>query len=63
MDDTPRAELLLELRVLRVEVTFGFFLRVQVIKVAKELVEPVGGRQVLVLVAEVVLAELAPGRG
>ena len=34
---------------------------VQVVEVAEELVEPVVGRQELVLVAEVVLAELAGG--
>ena len=37
------------------------FLGIQVIQVAEELVEAVGGGQVLVLVAEVVLAELAGG--
>ena len=37
----------------------GLLLRVQVVEVAEELVEAVGRRQVLVQVAEVVLAELA----
>ena len=37
----------------------GFLLGVEVVQVAEELVEPVRGRQVLVQVAEVVLAELA----
>ena len=40
---------------------FRFFLGVQVVQVAVELVEPVNGRQELVAVAEVVLAELAGG--
>ena len=39
----------------------GLFFGVEVIEVAVELVEAVHGRQVLVLVAEVVLAELAGG--
>ena len=38
----------------------GLFLRVQVVEVAEELVEAVHGRQVLVAVTEVVLAEM-PG--
>ena len=38
---------------------FGFLFRVEVIEVAVELIEAVHRRQVLVLVAEVVLAELA----
>ena len=40
-------------RILRV------FFRIEVVEIPKELVEPVGGRQVLVAVAEMVLAELA----
>jgi len=39
---------------------FGLVLGVQVLERAEELAEPVRGRQVLVAVAQVVLAELAP---
>ena len=56
-----RAELLLERRILRIVGQLRLFLGVQVIEVAEELVEAVHGRQVLVPVAEVVLAELAGG--
>ena len=59
MDDAARAELLLELRVLRVVGMLWLLLRVQVVEVAEEFVEPVIGRQHLVAVTEVVLAELA----
>ena len=59
VDDAARAELLLELRVLRIVGMLRLFFRVQVVEVAEELVEPVCGRQHLVAVAEVVLAELA----
>jgi hypothetical protein len=45
----------------RVVELLGLFLGVEVIEVAVELVEPVHGRQELVAVAQVVLAEL-PGR-
>ena len=48
-----------ELVLVRVVELLGFLLGVEVIQVAEELVEPVHGRQVLVQVAEVVLAELA----
>ena len=47
--------------ILRIVRFFGFLLGVEVIQVAEELVEAVHRRQVLVAVAEVVLAEL-PGR-
>ena len=55
------AELLLEGRVLRVVREFGLFLRVQVIEIAEEFVEPMYGRQEFVAVAQMVLAELAGG--
>ena len=58
VDHTPRAELLLELGILRVVVGLRLFLGVEVVEVAEELVEAMIGRQVLVAVAEVVLAEL-----
>ena len=39
----------------------GFLLGVQVIQITQELVEAVVGRQVFVLVAEVIFTELAGG--
>ena len=59
MQHAARAEMLLELRVLRVVGVLRLLLGVEVVEVAEELVEAVHRRQVLVLVAEVVLAELA----
>ena len=59
MKHAARAELLLELGVLRVVGVLGLLFRVEVVEVAEELVEAVNGRQVLVVVAQVVLAELA----
>ena len=56
-----RPEVLLELRVLRIVRILRLFLGVEVIEIAEELVEAVQRRQILVLVAEVVLAELAGG--
>ena len=59
---TPRGpKLLPELRVLRIVGVLRLLLGVEVVEVAEELVEAVVGRQELVLVAEVVLAELAGG--
>lgn len=49
-----------ELVLVRIVLLLRFFLGVEVIRVAEELVKPVHSRQVLVQVAEVVLAEL-PG--
>ena len=48
-------------RIFRIVGVFGLVLGVEVIKIAKELVEAVHGRQELVAVAEVVLAELSGG--
>ena len=59
MDDAAGAETLAKGRVLRVVGVLGLFFSVQVIEVAEELVEAVVGGQELVLVAQVVLAELA----
>ena len=59
MDHVARADLVLERG--RVVGCGRVLHRVEVIEVAEELVEPVHGRQVLVQVAEVVLAELAGG--
>src|SRR5262245_39798752 len=56
---TPRGpKLLLELWIPRVVDAFRLLLCVQVVEVSKELVETVGGREELVEVAQVVLAEL-----
>ena len=57
---TPRGpNISLELGVARVVPLLGLLLGVEVVEVAEELVEAVDRRQELVLVAEVVLAELA----
>ena len=57
---TPRGpNFCLELRVLRVVGILGLFLGVEVIEVAEELIEAMHRRQVLVAIAEMVLAELA----
>ena len=61
VEHAARSELLLELRILGIVGQLRFFLGVQVIEVAEELVEAVHGRQVFVAVAEMVLAELAGG--
>ena len=50
-----------ELRVLGIVGQFRFFFGVQVIKIAKEFVESVRSRQVLIAIAEMVLAELTGG--
>src|SRR4051812_28176114 len=55
------AEPLLELRVLWIVRIFRLFLGVQVVEIAKKLVEPVRRWQELVLIAKMVLAELAGG--
>ena len=63
-DHATRPEPLAEARELllgRVVVVLRFLLGVQVVEVPEELVEAVRGRQELVLVAQVVLAELARG--
>ena len=62
MQHAARPEVLLEVRVFRrfrIILVLRLFLGVQVIEIAEELVEAVHGRQELVAVAEVVLAELA----
>ena len=64
MDDAARPDVLLEVRevLLRIVVVhLRLFLGVEVIEVAEELVEAVIGRQHVVEIAEVVLAELAGG--
>ena len=59
MQHAARAELRPERRVLRIVALFRLLLGVQVVQIAVEFVEAVHGRQELVAVAEVVLAELA----
>ena len=59
MNNTPGAELLAKCWILWVVDIFRLVLGVEVVQVAEELVEAVVGGQVLVPVAEVVLAELA----
>ena len=54
-----RAEARLELRVLRIVGVLRLFFGVEVVEIAEELVEAVHGRQKLVAVAEMVLAELS----
>ena len=64
VDDAAWAEPLAEVGELllgRVVVELRLLLGVEVVEVAEELVEPVGGRQELVAVTEVVLAELPGG--
>ncbi len=61
VEHAARAELLPESGILRVVRLLGLLLGVEVVEVAEELVEAVHRRQVLVAVAEVVLAELAGG--
>jgi hypothetical protein len=58
-EDATRAELCLEIWALRIVGILGLLLGVEVIEVAEEHVEAVHGRQELVAVAEMVLAELA----
>ena len=57
--DAARPEAFLEGRVLGIVGIFRLLFRIEVVEVAEELVEAVRGRQELVLVAQVVLAELA----
>src|SRR5262249_49746770 len=59
LEHAARAELLPKPRILRIVRVLGLLLRVQVIEVAEEFVEAVHRRQVLVAIAEMVLAELA----
>ncbi len=58
VDHAAGAELLPELGILRVVVALRLLLGVEVVEVAEELVEAVDRRQMFVLVAQVVLAEL-----
>ena len=59
IQDAARPVFLSELGVRGVVGLLGLFLRVQVVKTAVELVEPVNGGQELVAVAQVILAKVA----
>ena len=59
MHHAARPEHFFELRILRVIRQFRLLLGVEVVQVAEEFVEAVNGREKLVAVAEMVLAELA----
>ena len=61
LEHAARAELGAVGRVLRIVRQFRLFLGVEVVEVAEELIEPVHGRQRLVAIADMVLAELAGG--
>ena len=60
-DHAAWSETLAKLRVLWVVRIFGFFLGIEMVEVAKELIKAVRSWQKLVFVAEVVLAELTCG--
>ena len=51
MDHAAGAILLLELRIFRIEISFGFLLGIQVIEVAKEFIESVIRREMFITVA------------
>ncbi len=61
VEHAARAVFLLKLRILRVVIRLRFLLRVQMVEVAEELIEAMHRRQMRVLVAEMVFAELAGG--
>ena len=59
MNDTARAEVLLEFGIVGIILVLGFLLGVQMIEVPEEFVEAVHGREMFVAVALMILAELA----
>ena len=61
MDEVPRADRVTDRRVSRIGVPVGIRHGVEVIQIAEELIEAVDAREVLVQVAEMVLAELSGG--
>jgi hypothetical protein len=61
MDHTARTKTPLKGRILRVIHIFRLFFRVEMIEITEELVEAVFSRQELILVAQVILAELPSG--
>jgi len=58
MDHAARSKLLLEFRVLRIVDVFRLLFGIQVVEVAEEFMEAIGGRQHLIPITQVVLAEL-----
>ena len=60
-DYPPGSIALPEFRVLGVEVSLGLLLGIHVVQVAEKFIEAVGGGQVLILVAQVILAKLPGG--
>src|SRR4029077_5921081 len=61
MQHASGPELFQECRILGIVGEFWFLFRVQVIKVAEELVEAVHGRQIFILIAKMVVTELTSG--
>jgi hypothetical protein len=61
MNNASRSVPFFELRILRIEIALGLFLGVEMVEIAEELIEAMIGRQMLVMIAEVVLAELTDG--
>src|SRR4029079_16337596 len=58
MDHAARPEFLLEFRVLRIVDVFRLLFGIQVVEVAEEFMEAIGGRQRLIAITEVLLAKL-----
>jgi hypothetical protein len=61
MNDAARSVPFLKLRILRIEIALRLFLGVEMVEVAEELIEAMIGRQMLVMIAEMVLAKLTGG--
>ena len=61
LQHAARAEFLSERRVLRIVRIVRLFLGIQVVEVAEEFIESMHGWQMLIAIAEVILAELAGG--
>ena len=59
MEDAPGAESLSEFRIRGIILIFRLLFRVEMIEVAKKFIEAMQSREILVLIAEVILAELA----
>ena len=61
LDDTARPELPFELWILRIVLMFRLFFGVEMIQVPEKLIEAVVRRQMLVQIAQMILAELPSG--
>ena len=59
MNHAARTELFPEIRVLRVKVAFGLFLGVEMIEITEELIKAMIGRQILVMITQMILPKLA----